>query len=147
MHPDLLKDNAIARHSFEFAIMIEGYCTKLYELRRYDLARQSFRAGTSIGANVWEGQSPESKADFIHKLKIANKEAHETQYWLLLCDNFPGYPDCKDHLKKLDEIQRLLSAIISSAKRNNPLSFFIGHLLFLFKSTSTITVLGSTLSN
>ena len=141
MNLELLKDNAIARHSFEFAIMIESYCVRLYELRRFDLARQLFRAGTSIGANIWEGQSPESKADFIHKLKIANKEAHETQYWLLLCDNFEGYPDCKNQLKKLDEIQRLLSAIISSSKKNNPLAFFFGHLLFLLKPAAGITII------
>lgn len=44
------------------------------------------KAGTSIGANVFEAQSAESRAGFIHKLKIADKEAKETEYWLLLCE-------------------------------------------------------------
>lgn len=64
-----------------------------------------------------EAQNAESKADFIHKLKIAAKEAGETQYWLLLCQSSQGYPDCLHLLQKLDEINRLLSRILSTAKR------------------------------
>jgi four helix bundle protein len=63
--------------------MIESYCTACRDKQKFDLARQLFRAGTSIGANVWEAQDPESRADFIHKMKIAAKEARETLFWLL----------------------------------------------------------------
>ncbi|MFN8338858.1 MAG: four helix bundle protein [Saprospiraceae bacterium] len=52
--------------------------------KKYNLANQLFRSGTSIGANIREAQSAESKADFIYKVKIADKEANETEYWLLL---------------------------------------------------------------
>jgi four helix bundle protein len=102
------------------------------------LARQLFKSGTSIGANVWEAQEGESKVDFIHKMKIAAKEANETQFWLILCGETPNYPDCK-HLKaKLEETQKILSSIISTAKKNNPIHFFIGHLLFLWKPATTV---------
>ena len=53
-------------------------------MKKYNLANQLFRSGTSIGANVREAQSAESKADFIHKIKISAKEAEEAEYWLLL---------------------------------------------------------------
>ena len=48
---------------------------------------------TSIGANVKEAQNAESKPDFIHKMKIAAKEANETSYWLSDAKNqtFPGF--------------------------------------------------------
>jgi len=65
-----------------------------------------------------EAQNAESKADFIHKMKMAAKEAEETQYWLLLCQYSKTYPDCLDLLFKLKEIHRLLGKILSTAKRN-----------------------------
>jgi four helix bundle protein len=43
-----------------------------------------------MGANVREAQNAESKADFIHKIKVATKEADETEYWLLLCRESPS---------------------------------------------------------
>lgn len=71
-----------------------------------------------------EAQNAESKADFIHKMKIAAKEADETQYWLSLCEFGAAYPDCNNLQQKLEEIQRLLNAILGSAKRKNPISQF-----------------------
>src|SRR5258708_6851282 len=48
------------------------------------IADQLLRSGTSIGANVHEARSAESRADFIHKMQIALKEAREVCYWLAL---------------------------------------------------------------
>jgi four helix bundle protein len=48
------------------------------------ISNQLLKSGTSIGANVFEAQYAESRIDFIHKMKIAQKEANETLYWLLL---------------------------------------------------------------
>ena len=76
-----------------------------------------------------EAQNAESKADFIHKMKIAAKEADECQYWLLLCEYADHYPDCEKLYLKLQEIQKILNAILGTAKRkflNVPkLLFFI----------------------
>ncbi len=80
--------NVIVDLSFEFGILIQRYCDKLIALHRYSIANQLSRSATSIGANVAEAQSSESASDFIHKMKIAQKEAHETEYWLKIC-NFP----------------------------------------------------------
>ena len=46
------------------------------------LAKQLLRSGTAVGALVREAEYAESKADFIHKLSIALKEANETDYWI-----------------------------------------------------------------
>jgi len=79
------KQNIIVEKSFQFALRIIEYCELLEENKKYIIARQLLKSGTSIGANIREGQNAESRADFIHKLKIAIKEAEETDYWPLLC--------------------------------------------------------------
>ncbi len=80
-----MKQNIIIDKSFEFAVRI----VKLYKLiikdkKEYVLSKQILRSGTSIGANIWEAVNGESKADFIHKMSIAQKECSETLYWLKL---------------------------------------------------------------
>ena len=80
------------------------------------ISNQLLKGGTSIGANIMEAQNAESKADFIHKMKIAAKEAGETQYWLMLCSLSTAYPDCSILLQKLEEINKLLNKILSTAK-------------------------------
>ena len=110
------KKNIIVEKTLEFAFLIVDYSESLEEKRKYIIARQILKSGTSIGANVREAQNAESKADFIHKMKIAAKEADETEYWLFLCQNSKQYPDCKELQSKLVEIIKILSKIISSSK-------------------------------
>jgi len=114
---DEYANNPIVKHSVEFALMIIKYTTALEEKKKYIIARQLLRCGTSIGANVMEAQSAESKADFIHKLKIADKEAIETKYWLYLCERSDGYPVTTEITNKLQEINRLLNSILASSKQ------------------------------
>src|SRR6188768_4486313 len=108
------KDNLIVDLTFKFALTIIDYCEKLENNKKYVIARQLLRSGTSIGANVREAQNAESKPDFIHKFKIAAKEAEETQYWLLLCDYSKTYPDCKELITEIDSINSVIAKIISS---------------------------------
>ncbi|MDN5350852.1 MAG: hypothetical protein PWQ54_2248 [Bacteroidales bacterium] len=109
--------NEIVEISFEFAIKIIEFSELLEQNKKFVIARQILKSGTSIGANIRESQSAESKADFIHKLKIAHKEAEETQYWLLLCEKAPTYPSPPEQMKAaLLSLQKLLSKIISSSK-------------------------------
>ena len=75
------KENVIVDLSLEFALDIIEYSEMLEENRKFVIANQLLKSGTSIGANIREAQNAESKADFIHKLKIAAKEADETEYW------------------------------------------------------------------
>ena len=65
-----------------------------------------------------EAQNPESRADFIHKVKIAAKETGETQYWLILCENAEDYPKPHGLLEKLEALNRIIGSIIFKAKQN-----------------------------
>jgi four helix bundle protein len=111
------KENIIVEKSFQFALKIVAFCELLEEKRKYVVSRQLLKSGTSIGANVREAQNGESKADFIHKLKIAAKEADETEYWLLICKHSPLYPFEEQLLYDVQGIIKILSKIISSSKR------------------------------
>ena len=46
------------------------------------ISRQILRSGTSPAPNYGEARGAESRADFVHKLKIALKELNETSVWL-----------------------------------------------------------------
>lgn len=95
------KDNLIIDLTFKFSLSILDFCEILEGNKKYVLARQVLKSGTSIGANVREAQNAESKADFIHKFKIAAKEADETEYWLLLCKESAHYPNPEKVLEDL----------------------------------------------
>jgi four helix bundle protein len=86
------KDNLILNLTFDFAIDAITFCELLEERKKFVVARQLLRSATSVGANIREAQNAESKADFIHKMKIAAKEADETEYWLLICKAAKDYP-------------------------------------------------------
>jgi four helix bundle protein len=110
------KGNLIVDLTFKFSLAILDFCEKLESNKKYVLARQLLKSGTSIGANVREAQNAESKADFIHKFKIAAKEADETEYWLMLCKESEHYPNPELILEDLQTIIRVISKIISTSK-------------------------------
>lgn len=111
------KENVIIDLTFKFSLAIIDYCEKLEAQRKYVLARQLLKSGTSIGANSREAQNAESKEDFIHKFKVAAKEADETEYWLLLCKSSENYPDIGSLLEDLLVIIKVISKIIGSSKK------------------------------
>ena len=114
------KPNAIIHLSKQFAIEIVLYAEKLESEKKFVIARQLLKSGTSVGANIHEAQHAESKADFIHKMKIAAKESHETEYWLDLCSSIKSYSKPSENMNHLlVQIQKLLSAIISKTKSHN----------------------------
>ena len=110
------KGNIIVEKSFRFALKVIQYCELLEENKKFVISRQLLGSGTSIGANVREAQNSESKADFTHKIKMAAKEADETEYWLLLCKNSPSYPFEEKLLTDVRELIKILSKIISTSK-------------------------------
>ncbi len=110
------QDNLIMRLTFEFSLKVIELAERLEELRKYVVAKQILKSGTSIGANIREAQNAESKLDFIHKFKIAAKEADETHYWLMLCEYSQNYPDTKELMEDLTVIQKMINKIIASSK-------------------------------
>lgn len=113
----MMKKNEIIDVSFDFALQIVAYCEILEQNKKFVVANQLLKSGTSIGANAREAQNAESIVDFLHKMKLAAKESEETEYWLLICNKSENYPPASDLLQRLDSIKKLLSKIISSTKK------------------------------
>jgi four helix bundle protein len=110
------KDNAIVKMTFQFALDIIDFAEILRSEKRFAFSDQLLRSGCSIGANVKEAQGAESKADFIHKMKIALKEAEETEFWLELCEIAKNYPKPGKLLGDIEGILKVLNKIISTSK-------------------------------
>ena len=115
---EALQTNPLLQKCMKLSLAAISYADALEVQKRFVIAKQLLRCATSIGANAVEAQSAESKADFIHKLKIADKEAHETYYWLAICDEAPAYPSTGQLKQLLTDILNLLSSIIRSSKSN-----------------------------
>jgi len=108
------KPNLIVDLTFNFSIKIIDFTEDLESRRKFNMANQLFRSGTSIGANVREAQGAESKDDFRHKCKVAYKEAEETEYWLSLCKHAKNYPFEQGMYDDVQSIIKVLGKIISS---------------------------------
>ena len=114
----MVDNNLIYNLSKKFALrIIRLYRYILKERHEYDMSRQIYRSGTSIGANIAESKNAQSKLDFINKLSIALKEADETRYWLDL----------------LFESETISEAEYQSI--TNDLSVIIGTLVKIIKKT------------
>ena len=111
------KENIIVKLTFQFAIEIIKYTAGLQENKKFVIANQLLKSGTSIGANIREAQNAESKSDFVHKFKIAAKEIDETIYWLELCQFSENYPDVSQLLEQIHNISRIVNKIIITSKQ------------------------------
>jgi four helix bundle protein len=112
-------ENLILKLSFQFSLNVVEYAEVLDEKKKWVIAKQVLKSGTSIGANVREAQGAESKNDFIHKLKISYKEAEETEYWLDICNQSPNYPNPGKLTDDVIVLKKILAKIILSMKSRN----------------------------
>lgn len=115
------KKNAIRNKSFDFAVRIVNLFKYLQENKKeFVMSKQLLRSGTSIGANVREAERGESKADFIHKMAIAQKECNETEYWLglLYATQFLSKSEFESMQSNLVEIGKMITSSIKTAKKN-----------------------------
>lgn len=108
--------------TFQFSLMAIELCNVLDERKKFAISNQLLRSATSIGANVREAQNAESESDFVHKLKIAAKEAEETMYWLDLCLYSPTYPNTENEKTELLSIIRIINKIIGTIKTKHQLA-------------------------
>ena len=119
------KPQDICERTFAFSVRIVALCRALSRRSSPDenrlLAKQLFRAGTSIGANVEEAHGSQSKPDYIAKMSIACKEARETRYWLRL-SAASGMVSPARLRDIIDEAHQLVAILISIVKkcRENP---------------------------
>ena len=116
------KDNSIAEKSMVFAVRVVGLYRYLNEKKRECvMSKQVLRSGTSIGANVREANSAQSKADFIAKMSIALKECDETGYWLELLSR-TGFLSREEYISVESDCRELfamITAILKSARRGS----------------------------
>jgi len=116
-----MKENISAQKSVEFAIrIIELFKVFNENKKEFVMSKQLLRSGTAIGALIREAEHAESKADFLHKMNIALKEANETSYWLLLL--FKGNYISEDLYVSYNEdclvLVKLLASIVKTTKAN-----------------------------
>lgn len=112
-------ESIIAGKAYAFALeIVKVYKLLSNERKEYVLSKQLLRSGTSIGANINEAISGQSKRDFVYKLNISLKEARETNYWLnLLKDGeYINIKEFETLSSKCDEIIKILSSIIITTK-------------------------------
>lgn len=117
------RDNIIVNLTFQFSLNIVRFCEQLEDQKKFVIARQLLKSGTSIGANIREAQNAESKNDFIHKFKIAAKEGDETMYWIEICREMDSYAFNESLIEELHSINRIINKIISSSKQNKSQPF------------------------
>ena len=129
MKNEFVEKNLIVKLTIEFSLDVIRYCESLEEKRKFVLSNQLLKSGTSIGANIHEAQNAESKLDFIHKMKIAAKEADETHYWLTLCKYAENYPPCDNLINELTSISKVLNKIIATSKRKSPLIYLLSFII------------------
>jgi four helix bundle protein len=110
----------LCQRTFRFAVYIVEFCRKLDERPgvSWALSKQLLRSGTSIGANVEEGQAAQSRADFVSKYFIARKEARETKYWLRLiaATGIRAPDEVQPLLNETEELLRILTTIIKNTQ-------------------------------
>lgn len=118
-----VKGRDICERTFEFATRIVKLADVLARRSRVGekVASQIIGSGTSIGANVEEAQAAESKADFIHKYRVALKEARETKYWLRLIvgANLIAERSVAELRTEADEISRVIAQILINAGKKH----------------------------
>lgn len=119
MNNDYDKDNVVLNKSFDFALEIIELYKILKSKNEFVISKQLLRSGTSIGANIEEATAAQTKKDFATKMAIASKEARETRYWLRLLNKSKLVEyDYKNYLNKIDELIRIITAIVKTAQSN-----------------------------
>jgi four helix bundle protein len=111
-----MENNIVYQKALQFSRLLID-CLKDLDFPSYNhVFYQLRRSGTAIGASIAEADSAQSMADFVNKMKVADKEANETTYWLSLLEkDFPEIPEkLKEHIR---EIKRILRSILITCDR------------------------------
>lgn len=114
-----MKKSILRDKSYAFSLrIVKLHDYVIRETKSFALANQIVRSGTSICANLIEASQAESRADFIHKLSISNKEAFETEYWLMLLRDSGKIPprNAASMIRECKELQKMLTRSIRTSK-------------------------------
>jgi four helix bundle protein len=116
------KPRDIRERAFEYALR----AIKLYQTLQegkdgagWIIGKQYLKSATSIGANIEEAQSGESRADFVHKYAIAQKEARESLYRLrlLTASEIVDKKRLEPLVSETEELIAIITTIILNAKK------------------------------
>jgi four helix bundle protein len=114
-----MKPNDLLDRTFNFGVETLKLIRNFPKDSEYNIIRyQLGKSATSVGANYEESQAGSSKADFKNKVRIALKEARESNYWLRIVKALGENNDLKlDYLlQESKEIKNILASIINSTK-------------------------------
>lgn len=113
------RENPIRDKSFTFSIrVVNTYKFLVAEKKEYIMSKQLLRSGTAIGALYREAEQAESRADFIHKMALMQKECNETLYWLELLEatDFLAKDLFVSLFSDAKELMKLITSIIRTSK-------------------------------
>ena len=116
-----MKESVIATKSFHFAIsVVELYKTIIRREKEFVMSKQLLRSGTSVGANIAEAAGSISKREFIAKMQISYKEAHESLFWIKLLKetNFINEIEYEKMEETVKEIIKIMHSILKTSKMN-----------------------------
>ena len=113
-YDELLKRSSSATNEVKELLEKIGFERKNIKTKSFDINIEydSYRDKNDKWVEEFKGYS------FIHKMKIAAKEASETEYWLMLCNESPHLPECILLLEKIESIQKVISKIIATTKKS-----------------------------
>ncbi len=112
-------ESIIEKKSIDFAVRIVNLYKHLAtDKKEFVLSKQLLRSGTSIGANVAEGERGQTKPDFNSKMNIALKETNETYYWLRLLHKTDFLTE-KEFKSIESDIKEIIAILISICKKTN----------------------------
>ena len=116
-----MNDNILSHKSFNYSLEIIDLYKQLTDEKEYVISKQLLRCGTSVGANIFEANYAFSARDFVHKLTVSRKEANESIYWLKLLQFSQFLDDSQAEvlIKQCDEIMRILTSSIKTARKNS----------------------------
>ncbi len=116
-----MNESVVKTKSFELAIRgVNFYKWLVSEKKEFVMSKQFLRSITSVGANVREAVNAQSKADFIHKLSISQKECDESMYWLeiLNATNYVSVVEFESMHNQCAEVLKIIKSIIITSKKN-----------------------------
>ena len=115
-----MNESILSIKSFDFSLnIIKVYKYLVNDKKKFILSKQLLRSATSIGANIREANSAQSRRDFLHKMNIALKEANETEYWieLLIKSEYFNEYDIKKDFNRCKELCKMLNSTVNTVKK------------------------------
>jgi four helix bundle protein len=114
-----MRENDLLERTFIFGVDCIKYLRQLPNNQEYYIIKnQLIKSSTSTGANYEESQAGSSKADFKNKVRIALREARESNYWLRVIKKIGNVnqPELDRLLKESQELKNVLGAIVNNTK-------------------------------